>query len=309
MIRPFTCFTLLLAAGSGLYLYSAKHAVQLQDREIAKLVRSAQDSRSRAAMLHAEYDLLGDPERLRELSSQVLTLQPTAPTQFTTFAELDRRLPPPGPLPALPEAPAIGLIGPLQPGAVAPQPTAERIAEKPAEKPVERMADRLIERPVMAAQPAAARPPPRPVPAPPPPPPQAMANASPPTASVLAPRPPRPSPADAMPPTRLAPSPQQVVPPVLAQVTPQRRPAATPVSDPYLPPTTPAEAIARVVRGGAVDTSVPVYASALGMARTLMAPPSAIGSAQAKPYSDSQSKPFADTRAQPISAIMPQVRR
>ena len=46
----------------------------------------------------AERPTAGDPERLRELSSQVLTLQSTAPTQFTTFAELDRRLPPPGPL-------------------------------------------------------------------------------------------------------------------------------------------------------------------------------------------------------------------
>ena len=40
MIRPFTCVCFLLACGSGLYLYQAKHRVQMIDREIEKTVRA-----------------------------------------------------------------------------------------------------------------------------------------------------------------------------------------------------------------------------------------------------------------------------
>ena len=150
MIKPFTCLTLLFAAGSGLYLYSAKHKVELLDREIARLERTAQDSRARAGLLHAQYDLLGDPDRLRELAGQVLTLQPTAPGQFTTLAELDRRLPPPGPLPT-----------PVAPSVAEPTPVLEKpVIERPAvERQVERPAEKLAERP---AAPAPAKPAPRP---------------------------------------------------------------------------------------------------------------------------------------------------
>jgi hypothetical protein len=92
MIRPFTCLCLLVAAGSGLYLYSAKHDAQMLDREITKLGRQAQESRARAAMMRAEYDRLGDPDRLRELATMVLSLQPTDPAQFASMADLERRL-------------------------------------------------------------------------------------------------------------------------------------------------------------------------------------------------------------------------
>ena len=47
MIRPFTCVCFLLACGSGLYLYQAKHRVQMIDREIEKTVR-ATDGTARA---------------------------------------------------------------------------------------------------------------------------------------------------------------------------------------------------------------------------------------------------------------------
>jgi hypothetical protein len=92
MIRPFTCLCLLVAAGSGLYLYSAKHDAQMLDREIGRLGRQAQDSRTRAAMMRAEYDRLGDPDRLRELATMVLSLQPTDPVQFASMADIERRL-------------------------------------------------------------------------------------------------------------------------------------------------------------------------------------------------------------------------
>ena len=34
MIRPFTCVTMLLAAGAGLYLYQTKHRGQMRSRAV-----------------------------------------------------------------------------------------------------------------------------------------------------------------------------------------------------------------------------------------------------------------------------------
>ena len=141
MIRPFTCVCLLMAGGSGLFLYTVKHEAQLLDRDVTRLSHLAQENRARAALLRAEYDRLGDPERLRELAAQVLSLQPTEPRQFASLAEFGRRLP------------AIGLPSP--------EPTEPSIAEPPAAP-----APSPPTLPVPIAAPARPPPPPpRPVPA------------------------------------------------------------------------------------------------------------------------------------------------
>ena len=54
MIRPFTLVCFLLACGSGLYLYQAKHRVQMLDREIEKTVRAPKNCASRSGVLHAD---------------------------------------------------------------------------------------------------------------------------------------------------------------------------------------------------------------------------------------------------------------
>jgi hypothetical protein len=97
MIRPFTCLVFLLACGSGLYLYQSKHRVKLLDERIAQTVQSTDALRAQTRMLSAEWTLLNDPERLRQLASQFLTLQTVSPNQFTSLADLDSRLPPPAP--------------------------------------------------------------------------------------------------------------------------------------------------------------------------------------------------------------------
>ncbi|MCW3475887.1 cell division protein FtsL, partial [Limobrevibacterium gyesilva] len=112
MIRPFTCVCLVLAAGSGLYLYQTKHRAQMLDREIARTMRAVDTARQRSGLLRAEYALLNDPSRLAELSEQLLpTLKTTTPGQFSTWADLERRLPavgapPQPPTPLEPDAPA-----------------------------------------------------------------------------------------------------------------------------------------------------------------------------------------------------------
>ena len=72
MIRPFTCVCFLLACGSGLYLYQSKHRVQMIDREIENTVRATEELREQTRVLHAEWTLLNDPQRLQALADQFL---------------------------------------------------------------------------------------------------------------------------------------------------------------------------------------------------------------------------------------------
>ena len=93
MIRPFTCVCFLLACGSGLYLYQSKHRVQLLDRQIEQTVHATDALREQTRVLHAEWTLLNDPQRLQALADQFLTLKTVSPGQFTSMADLDSRLP------------------------------------------------------------------------------------------------------------------------------------------------------------------------------------------------------------------------
>ena len=95
MIRPFTCVSFLLACGSGLYLYQSKHRVNVLDRaNRANRARDRRSCASRSRLLHAEWTLLNEPDRLQKLADQFLTLKTDHPAQFTILAELDSRLPP-----------------------------------------------------------------------------------------------------------------------------------------------------------------------------------------------------------------------
>lgn len=93
MIRPITCVCFLLAGGSGLYLYQSKHRVQVLDRQIEQTVHATDALREQTRVLHAEWTLLNDPQRLQALAGQFLALKTVAPGQFTSMAELDSRLP------------------------------------------------------------------------------------------------------------------------------------------------------------------------------------------------------------------------
>ena len=48
---------------------------------------------SRSRVLHAEWTLLNDPQRLQALADQFLSLKTVTPGQFTSLADLDSRLP------------------------------------------------------------------------------------------------------------------------------------------------------------------------------------------------------------------------
>lgn len=97
MIRPLTCICMLMAAGSGLYLYQTKHRAQLLDREIAHNLKQIDQTKERIGVLKGEWALLNEPERLADLARQHLALHTLAPAQFVALADLGNRLPAPLP--------------------------------------------------------------------------------------------------------------------------------------------------------------------------------------------------------------------
>jgi len=118
MIRPLTIVTFLMACGSGLYLYQSKHEAQVLDRTIEKTVRDTIVYREQSRLLAADWTMLNDPEMLRRYADTYLALKTISPSQFTSLADLDSRLPPvrllapaddtnedaPAPLAAIPDA-------------------------------------------------------------------------------------------------------------------------------------------------------------------------------------------------------------
>ena len=248
MMNPITCVCVLMAAGSGLYLFQEKQQVQMLDRQIEQVLHAADAAHARTGMLRAEYALLNDPARLQQLASQHLpALVNTAPAQFVTLAELDRRLPAVGTQAAAAPAP----LEPAAPSATLPQPTVPATVSAPVAAPV-----------------AALAPPPHVA-----------------VASHAAPHPAPMAVAQATPPPRAT----HIASRAAAQRTASRAPAGARLAyayrgDPYATqPATPAEAIQRIARGAPVDTSSPMVASALGMARSMMAP-SPVSSATAAAF-------------------------
>ncbi len=241
MIRPFTLVCMLLACGSGLYLYQAKHRVLMLDRQISTTVQATTAARDRAGMLHAEWMLLNDPERLRALADQHLQLKPLATGQLVSLAELGSRLPPPREAEAEPgpeaETPVVAhqepaVAPPVQMPALPPSVTVAKATPRPAEH-----------------KPAAIR-----------------------IAAVVLAAPPRSTP-PAMP-VRAATS---IVPTrVMASVAPS--PAA---SAPTYVASISRELVNQIARGKPINASLPMMASALGMARTLLPPPVPFASASA----------------------------
>ncbi|MBW8268232.1 cell division protein FtsL, partial [Caldovatus aquaticus] len=96
MIRPLTLVSLLAAGGAGLYLYQVKHSVSLLDRELRAIRRQIEAAREHTEVLRAEWALLNQPDRLRQVAERHLAdLAPMTPAQFVRPQELDRRLPQP----------------------------------------------------------------------------------------------------------------------------------------------------------------------------------------------------------------------
>ena len=188
MIRPLTLVSLIVAAGAGLYLYQVKHSVSILDRELREVNRQTEVVRERTQILRAEWALLNEPDRLRQVAQRHLALEPMAPTQFIREAELERRLPNARPFTGPPS-----LFGPVELPAKAPE--ALMVPAPVAAAP----APQVMASPAPAPRQAAVEPPPRvsvavtppaPRPTPPPAPPRVtpalhVAPAAPPPPAVV----------------------------------------------------------------------------------------------------------------------------
>ncbi|GBR70637.1 cell division protein FtsL [Gluconobacter kanchanaburiensis] len=97
MIRPLTVACAVLAAGSGLFLYTKKHETTVLDQKITKIVQETQRVRGQTAMLRTEWALLNQPDRLNTLAARfVPALHPMEPDQFIRMVSLEAHLPAPG---------------------------------------------------------------------------------------------------------------------------------------------------------------------------------------------------------------------
>jgi hypothetical protein len=94
MIRPVTIATFLMACGSGLYLYQTKHDAQVVDRNIERTIHETSAVREQSRELLTQWAIARDPVRLRQFADRYLTLKTIDPTQYTSLADLDNRLPP-----------------------------------------------------------------------------------------------------------------------------------------------------------------------------------------------------------------------
>jgi len=95
MIRPITVICWILALGAGLYLYRAKHEVELMDKHIEQIAKETNDIRAESRHLLDDWIRLGEPEQLHKYSDEYLGLKTIAPTQFARLSDLPSRLPPP----------------------------------------------------------------------------------------------------------------------------------------------------------------------------------------------------------------------
>jgi hypothetical protein len=96
MIRPFTLIAMLLAAGSGAYLFAVKHRAQVLDDQLAAVAEQSRQDGQRIRVLQAQWALEIDPTRLGQLAAQFTDLQPMKPAQLVTVAALQASLPPAG---------------------------------------------------------------------------------------------------------------------------------------------------------------------------------------------------------------------
>ncbi|MBI0433957.1 hypothetical protein [Roseomonas sp. KE0001] len=195
MFRPLTVVAILAFSAVGWHVYRAEEAAAQLDRELRDVSRRIEAARERSQVLRAEWALLNQPERLRQVAQKHLALDTMTPSQFVRMTELERRLPvavafagpvslfgpapetalaeaalpvppePPAEAPALAEAPrpapitvaaAAARMPEARPARAESRPQDSRAAE-PAPRPAPRAVETVREAPHAASQLAAAR--------------------------------------------------------------------------------------------------------------------------------------------------------
>ncbi len=126
MFRPLTVIAITAFCVVGWNVYRAEDSARHLDREARDIARKIDQARERTQVLRAEWALLNEPERLRQVAQKYLPLETMQPTQFVRLGELDRRMPT-----------AVAFAGPVSLFAPAPgqQPTALADAQPQAPTP------------------------------------------------------------------------------------------------------------------------------------------------------------------------------
>lgn len=90
MIRIGTILWTLAVVVAGYAMFQVKFQVARLDDELTHLSRQIAATREETRVLAAEWALLDDPQRLDRLNRVFLELQPVAPAQIVTPAQLDQ---------------------------------------------------------------------------------------------------------------------------------------------------------------------------------------------------------------------------
>ncbi|HWX46695.1 MAG TPA: hypothetical protein VNZ61_01405 [Roseomonas sp.] len=168
MFRPLTVVAITAFSLVGWHVYRAEEAATQLDRELRDLSRRIEAARERTLVLRAEWAMLNEPERLRQVAQKHLPLETMAPNQFLRMTDLERRLPAPlafaGPVDLFSPAPetAIAAATPAEPEPAKAATTVAAAAPAPAAPPPVRHVATAEPAP-RAPAPHAAEPAPRPV--------------------------------------------------------------------------------------------------------------------------------------------------
>jgi hypothetical protein len=130
MFRPLTIIAITAFCVVGWNVYRAEDAARHLDRELRDLTKRIETARDRTQVLRAEWALLNEPERLRQVAQKYLPLETMTPAQFIRLGELDRRLPT-----AVAFAGPVNLFGSAPNTAVAEVKPAESATEAAAPEP------------------------------------------------------------------------------------------------------------------------------------------------------------------------------
>lgn len=93
MIRPSTFAILVLAFGTGVFLFLIKYQVQDIEQQLSGFNRDIVADREAIHVLKAEWSHLNEPTRLRALAERHLEMKPLRLEQVTTRLGIDERLP------------------------------------------------------------------------------------------------------------------------------------------------------------------------------------------------------------------------
>jgi len=85
MIRPVTLVWIGLAAVIAISLFLVKYKVQDLDDQLAALETEKRKTQEAIHVLEAEWTYLNRPERLENLASKHLTLEPASPAQLVVY--------------------------------------------------------------------------------------------------------------------------------------------------------------------------------------------------------------------------------